>query len=191
MKTYSIIILTLFVFACKNNNTEKQIVQQPNAPLQKDENSSAFNQSFKNLLNAYIAVKDDFVNENKSRIDSSTKLLIVALDGLKIDELKADSIIIRDANVITQLMLAVSNNLLEEKDLLNKRISFQRISDLLYSLVMMVQYNQAVIYHYQCTDAFKEGDKNGTWLSLSMQKNNPYQPSNASCVTLLDSLNFK
>lgn len=190
MRPYFLYTAFILLSACVTGDERAKTEIQPRAPLSKNANSDVFNQSFGKLLEDYFALKDNFVAENESLINEYAAKLIIATDSLVLQELQADSNVVATAKTYTQGISAELKGLLGEKDLNNKRKSFQMIGDQLYDLIRTVQYDRAVIYHNFCPMAFN--DQGANWLSNSREIRNPYIPKRMlSCGEIKDSIDFR
>ena len=190
MKKYLIYGLLLILAACSSNEEKLKETDQPQAPLAKSANSAVFNQSFSKMLEDYYSLKDNFVAEKDSLIASSARSLIVSVDSLQLNELKADSNIVATAETYTQGISSELKGLLGEKSIEAKRKSFQMVSDQLYDLVRTVQYDRAIVYHQFCPMAFN--DQGANWLSNSSDIRNPYIPKKMlTCGEVKDSIDFR
>lgn len=190
MRPYFLYTVFILLSACVTGDERAETETQPRAPLSKNANSDVFNQSFGKLLEDYFALKDNFVAENESLINEYAAKLIIATDSLVLQELQADSNVVATAKTYTQGISAELKGLLGEKDLNNKRKSFQMIGDQLYDLIRTVQYDRAVIYHNFCPMAFN--DQGANWLSNSREIRNPYIPKRMlSCGEIKDSIDFR
>lgn len=186
-----IVGLTVILFAACNTQNDKIAPETgtKQIALSKSANSAAFNQSFSNLLTAYLSLKDQFVAEKDSGIAQSARVLMLASDSLKLSELQADSNIVITARTYSEGISAELKGLLGEADILGKRRSFQMVSDQLYDLIRTVQYDQIVLFHAYCPLAFD--DQGAYWISDQSEINNPYQPKKTPpCGEIRDTINF-
>jgi Cu(I)/Ag(I) efflux system membrane fusion protein len=143
------------------------------------------------LTDAYFLLKESFIAENDTAINANAKKLILAADSLLLQELKADSSIVETAKSLSQSLSAELKGLTGEKVLLQKRKSFNIITDLVYNLIRTVQYDREVVYYQRCPMAFEDGDPNAFWLSKSSDIRNPYHPKTMlSCGEVVDSLKY-
>lgn len=181
----------LFILACHSNEQPASTVQLiPQAPLGKSANSDSFNADFRDLMQQYYALHEGFVEENDTAITASARGMIIATDSLTKHNLKADTGIIATAQTYTAGIVSELKGLLGEKELEEKRKSFQMVSDQLYDLIRTVQYDQERIYHNYCPMAFN--DQGANWLSHSSVIRNPYIPRKMiSCGEIKDSIDFR
>lgn len=180
-----------FVFAaCGSNDQKPAEAALPQVPLAKSANSPVFNASFEEVLTQYFTLGNGLVAEDDSLIAQSGRALLKATDSLKLDSLKADTLIITTAQTYASGISSEVMGLLGEQHLAGKRKSFQIISNQLYDLVRTVQYDRQVIYHYYCASSFN--DQGAGWLTNIRQVRNPYIPKKMiSCGELKDSLDFR
>ena len=176
MKRLLVYLPFLVLVACGGKDEEASNPEPATpSPLDKSQNSDAFNASFEKMLNDYYALKDGLVrstNAIDSAVDPSAKALVASADSLKINELKADSNLVSTAQLFAQSVSSETKALLGEKQLEAKRKSFQMISDNLYNLIRTVKYDKGVSYYQYCPMAFN--DQGAYWLSKSEEIRNPY-----------------
>jgi hypothetical protein len=189
MRKYVLYGAILVLAACGSDKKEK-VAEVPQGPLTKSANSDAFNESFGKIMTDYYALKDNFIVEKDSAIAQSARSLMVSVDSLKLGELKADSMIVSTAITYTLGISSEIKGLLGEKNLENKRKSFQIVGDQLYDLIRTVQYDRQLVYHYYCPMAFN--DQGANWLSNSPEIRNPYIPKKMlTCGEIKDSIGFR
>ncbi len=137
--------------------------------------SETFNLSMGNILTAYYKMTEAFVNCDTLSINSSCTELKIALDSLKLDELKKDTSGIYEsaidplANAKTEIA-----SILADPSLAEKRGSLNVLSDQLRTLWSIVKYDREKAYWQECPTAFGE-DRPGNWLSKTTEVRNPYQ----------------
>ncbi len=180
----------LLLASCGTADKKPQDTYQPLQPLAQSANSAVFNQSFQEILTAYYSLKDQLIAQNDSTINQSARALRVATDSLKLNECKADSVVLSTAQTYTKGISSELTGLLGETDRNEKKKSFQLISDQLYDLIRTLRYDQAVIYHIYCASAFP--DQGAGWLNYSPRIHNPYEPIlQPDCGVIKDSLDFR
>ncbi len=190
MKIYLFCFFLLYSLSCQAPSNKEGLVgnnQSKNTGI--PIHSEVFNQSFEQLLSAYLLLKDQLVAEKDSGIAQATRALVLASDSLKINELHADSILVQTAFSYSDGISSEAQGLLGENNLLSKRRSFQMISDQLYDLIKTVQYQQKPLYRFYCNNAFE--DQGAYWISDQNKLSNPYQPNlNPICGEIKDSISF-
>lgn len=192
MKRILTLATILFLAACGGNDEKAAVTEAPQVPLGQSVNSDTFNLVFGKMLDSYFQLKDHFIKENDTLITQSTAQLLAdinATDGV-LGELKADSSIIATAKTYTT---GITNELAavkQEKDIEERRKSFQVLSEQLYDLIRTVKYDRAVVYHQYCPMAFN--DAGAFWLSNSSDIRNPYLPKKMLiCGEVKDSIDFR
>lgn len=189
MKKIFLFTLPFFAIACSSDD-EKKPVEIPQAPLTQSNNGEVFNKKFEGLLSNYYSLQQSFVKEDTTAIGITAKALMLAADSLPLKLLKADTVIIETAKGNAQNISDDIKGLLGEKDLENKRKSFEIISNHLLELTRVVQYDRAVVYLIHCPMAFN--NKGADWLSNSDEVINPYLPKiMPSCGEVKDSIDYR
>ena len=190
MKYQFTLIISAVLMAC-NNQDLKTIESTPSSIVNTTRtNSNAFNSSFKPVLSIYYELKDNFIAENDLLIDSAARKLINAVDSVKLEEIFDDSTVKYTAQTYTEGIKSELIGLLGEKLLDDKKKSFQMISEQLYDLIRVVQFDGEIIYHHYCPMAFN--NDGATWMSSSTLILNPYLSSTMlNCGELRDSIDFK
>jgi hypothetical protein len=143
-------------------------------PLSVSKHSESFNQSVQSMLDAYYALSEGFVNWDTTAIAKTAGDLRLALDNLKIDELKSDTTGIYESvlDPISNAKTATST-ILTDPAIGNKRIAFNDLSENLRLVFIIVKYDANKLYWQECPMAFDE-DKPGNWLSKTDAVRNPY-----------------
>ncbi|MEQ1625517.1 MAG: DUF3347 domain-containing protein [Sediminibacterium sp.] len=176
MKIYLFCFFLLYSLSCQiPSNKDGLVGNNQSKNTLNSIHTKVFNQSFEQLLTAYLQLKDQLVAEKDSGIAQSTRALVLASDSLKLSELQADSILVQTAFSYSDGISSEAQGLLGENNLLSKRRSFQMISDQLYDLIKTVQYQQKPLYRFYCNNAFE--DQGAYWISDQSRLTNPYQPN--------------
>lgn len=191
MRTLLLAATVLLLAACGSSDQKSNTAAlAPAIPLGKSANSDSFNMDFRNMMAAYYDLKEGFINEKDTAIAQSARLLITAVDSLTKHQLYADTGIIATAQTYTLGISSELKGLLGEKELEEKRKSFQIVSEQLYDLIRTVQYDREVVYHLYCPMAFN--DQGANWLSNTAVVRNPYIPKKMiSCGEVKDSIDFR
>jgi hypothetical protein len=200
MKKLWIYLPFLVLMACGQKDEKASNGPQPEvqAALAKSQNSEAFNASFQKMLNDYYNLKDALVRSKDTKtppsvidpaVNTSATALMASADSLKLKELKADEAIVSTAKTFVDGISSESKGLVGEKELENKRKSFQMISDNLYNLIRTVKYDREVTYYQFCPMAFN--DQGAYWLSRESDIKNPYFGSTMlTCGETRETLDF-
>lgn len=192
MKRILTLATILFLAACGGNDEKAAVTEAPQTPLGQSANSDTFNLVFGKMLDSYFQLKDQFIKENDTLITKGTEQLIADINAAVgvLSELKADSSIVSTAKTYTT---GIGNELTavkQEKDIEERRKSFQVLSEQLYDLIRTVKYDRAVVYHQYCPMAFN--DAGAFWLSNSSDIRNPYLPKKMLiCGEVKDSIDFR
>lgn len=140
--------------------------------------SGEFNQEIANTINAYMSMKDAFIDGDTALIKSETSKFINSIDSLDLNELqKNDSSIFMAMQQNISDIKANANPILQEKDLTEMRHDFSMVSENLYPFLKTVGYEGQKLYWQNCPMAFGE-DKPANWLSNTSEILNPYLGKN-------------
>jgi len=181
MRKFSVILLVIVVvfaawrifFRDKSNNNEPK--QQP---LKVAVHSSEFNKSVSAAVEQYLSLKDAFVNADTSKIKAEEKKLSLAIDSIRINELKTDTTSIFQS-VQAQLSDVKTNAdaILKETDITEMRQDFRMVSENLFPFLKTIHYEGEKLYWQNCPMAFGEG-KDANWISNTEEIFNPYLGKN-------------
>ena len=156
-------------------------------PISVSRHSGAFNQSLENVLTAYYNMTDGFIDNNTEIINQSAGKLKEALDSLKVEELKTDSLIYETALQPYNNARSEIASIRADPSIIEKRKSLNIFSNELLTLLNTVRYDLAKLYWQECSVAFGD-DKPGNWLSRSEKSKNPYGQDN--CAEIRSTINF-
>jgi hypothetical protein len=147
-------------------------------PLKVGKHSPEFNQSVAAVVTEYLSLKEAFVNADTAKVKEQEKKLGVALDSLKVDELKKDTTsIFQSAQMLIGDIRSNGDAILKETDITEMRQDFRMVSENLFPLLKMIHYEGTKLYWQNCPMAFGEG-KDGSWLSNTEEIINPYLGKN-------------
>jgi len=152
----------------KSNKGPKQ------QPIAQSKYNAAFNSSVADVMNNYFALSEAFVNWDSTRINTLAGALRVKIDSIRWNEIDNDS-----TGIVTTARSSAANatddiaNLTRAAGLEAKRRSFQSLSNNLYDLLRVVQYDTEKVYLQECPMAFND-DETAQWLSNKPQIRNPY-----------------
>jgi len=187
------VILIARPFFCNSKRDDKpangtaDVKQQPIS----HDNSDAFNQSFTNLINAYIDLKDALVASDAAKATAAAQTLRTASDSLKVSEIKGDStgLIKETALTYTSSISGSAQALVAEKDIEGKRKEFGNIADAMWTLTRTVRYVGKKLYWEYCPMAFN--NQGAYWISYERDIKNPYFGSKMmTCGSVEDSLDY-
>jgi Cu(I)/Ag(I) efflux system membrane fusion protein len=161
--------------------------------------SDDFDKKVDNMMDAYIEMKNAFVNADSSAIKAKTAEFIASTDSLNLSELheKDSSIYIAAQQNISDIK-ANAEPIVKENDLTEMRHDFSMVSENLYPLLKTIGYEGEKLYWQNCPMAFGE-DKPANWLSNTSEivnpyfgKNNPeYKSAMLHCGENMDSIYLK
>jgi hypothetical protein len=148
--------------------------EKRDAPLVISANSSVFDRSFAAIMDSYYKLSDAFVQWDTVSVRSRAAQLMVSVDSLKLNQLKADTAVIQTAFSLAQSIVGEIKGMNGEPAMEGKKREFNMITDELYSLIRTVRYDGGgVIYHMRCPMAFHDSTE-GYWLSPDNKVVNPY-----------------
>lgn len=174
------------------SNTKSAGKDAKPAPLTIDKNSSAFNQSFENLLNSYYNLKDALIESDTSKANLAASQMSGHSENLALKEIQGDStgVIKETALTFTGTISGSSKTLVAEKNIESKRKEFEMITEALWNLSRVVKYDGQKIYYMFCPMAFD--DKGAYWLSNNVTVRNPYFGKKMlTCGNIADSLDYR
>lgn len=171
-------------------NEKKQDSGPKDQPLAIGENTSGFNQSFSNLLNAYFELKDALVASDTVKANQFARVLKQAADSLRVEEIQDSAGIIKaTAKDYAGTISGWSLGLIGEDGLEAKRKEFKMISEALWTLTRTVKYNGEKLYYQYCPMAFN--DQGANWVSKEYAIRNPYFGDKMlTCGSVSDSLDY-
>ncbi len=136
--------------------------------------SAEFNKSIDNMVNAYINLKNAFVEWDTTAAKQDATSFLASIDSLKLDELqKSDSLIFLGVQQNVNDIKSNAQPILQENDIKEMRQDFSMVSENLYPLLKSVGYEGQKLYWQNCPMAFGE-DKSANWISNTSEIINPY-----------------
>ena len=189
MKNLFVVGVLIALVSCGTTDKKDEETKK-DEPLTQSKNSPEFNAAFGALLDNYYHLKDGLVLSNDTIANTYAALLINNADSLKLTGITADTTIVETAKGYIETISAEAKGLIGEKNIEEKRKSFQMISDNMFDLVRTVRYDRGKIYHQFCPMAFN--DQGAFWLSQSSDIKNPYFGKKMlTCGEVKDTLNFQ
>lgn len=195
----AILILAMAGYLWYAFKSGKKRVKGPKpVALAVSKHSPAFNQSVQNLLDEYYNLSEALVNWDTVAANKHANALRLSLDSLKTEELKADTTGIYES-VLDPIANAKNEagNIATDPSIDNKRLSFNRLSENLRLVFIIVKYDQGKLYWQECPMAFGD-DQPGNWLSKTDEVRNPYlgtrhpqyKAGMLNCGETKDTINF-
>ena len=169
-------VVVYFVFFNKKKNNVDDLKQQ-SIVLKK--HSDAFNNSTDSVVNAYLDIKNAFVNADTAGAKAAARNFIVLIDRLPIDELKKDNATIFET-VQSNIADIKSNasSLLDQTNITEMRKDFSMVTEMMYpSFFTAINYEGPKLYVANCPMAFSDSIA-ANWISKSSEIVNPYMGKN-------------
>ena len=148
-------------------------------PIVLKKHSEAFNSSIDKAVNAYLAIKDAFVDADTAKAKQNTTIFISLLDSINVDELKNDkAIVVESTKSSIADIRSNAVSLLAQTNITEMRQDFRMVTDMMYpGFFKMINYEGPRLYLENCPMAFGE-DKDANWISNSAEIVNPYLGKN-------------
>lgn len=173
---FVLIVLGLYFiywFAFKRKEAHSESPKMASVTLKK--HSAKFNQSIDSLVNAYLNIKNAFVNSDTGLAKQATTAFITHLDNLPLDEMKTDT-----AMVLETVMANISDlkqnaqSLLNQTSITEMRKDFSSVTEAMYpAFFIAVNYEGPKLYFVNCPMAFDDS-VSANWISNSAAIVNPY-----------------
>ncbi len=203
-KLFLLVILAVVAFAAYWFLLRKKEPTGPAAPplahIELKKHSEKFNAGIDSIVNAYLAIKNAFVEADSTAVKVATKNFVALLDKLPIDELKKDTASIYET-AKGNLMDVKSNaqSLLQQTDITEMRKDFSMVTEMMYpSFLTTVKYEGKKLFVAKCPMAFNDSTA-ANWISNSSEIINPYLGKNhpkyhtgmLNCGEVVDSIYAK
>jgi hypothetical protein len=175
----AIVFLAVILFGAwylffKTDKKTKSSKSEDSVQMPVTKHSAEFNKSVDDMVNAYLNMKNAFVNWDTTSVKQDVTLFVASADSLKIDELqKSDSLIFLTVQQNINDIKANAQPISQENDITEMRHDFSMISENLYPLLKSVGYEGTKLYWQNCPMAFGD-DKPANWLSNTRDIQNPY-----------------
>ena len=169
-------VVVYFVFFNKKKNNVDGLKQQ-SIVLKK--HSDAFNNITDSVVNAYLDIKNAFVNADTAGAKAAARNFIVLIDRLPIDELKKDNATIFETvqSNISDIKTNASS-LLNQTNITEMRKDFSMVTEMMYpSFFTAINYEGPKLYVANCPMAFSDSIA-ANWISKSSEIVNPYMGKN-------------
>ncbi|MEO6583891.1 MAG: DUF3347 domain-containing protein [Ferruginibacter sp.] len=163
----------VYYFSTKNKTHKNKAAKQ--VPLALKIHSAAFNTSVDNAMDAYLDMKNAFVDADTANAKSNARSFIKYLDSIPVIELKNDTAMIFETAAST-IMDIKSNaeSLLQQTDITEMRRDFSMVTEMLYpAFFKTINYEGENLYFQHCPMAFDD-DKGANWISDNKEIINPY-----------------
>ena len=184
---YLILIIGIIAWYLTAGKGKKVFSDEKSTALKVSKHSQQFNESIEQVMEKYYKLVNSFVKENAGSINETAVQLKLALENLKIDELKKDTVIYETAAGIWDNTKTEIVGMSSDPSLQSKRESLNLFSNELFTLLLTIRYDLSKLYWQECSLAFGD-DTPGNWLSSSAQSENPY--GKKDCSTLKKVIDF-
>ncbi|HSV10463.1 MAG TPA: DUF3347 domain-containing protein [Hanamia sp.] len=167
-----IILLAVWFLFFKTKEVTTATVPTQTTAVKK--HSDEFNQKLAGMMNAYMEMKNAFVDADSVEVKTKTTQFISSIDSLNLSELheKDSSLFIAAQQNISDIK-ANAAPILKENDITEMRHDFSMVSENLYPLLKTIGYEGQKLYWQNCPMAFGD-DKPANWLSNTSEILNPY-----------------
>lgn len=198
-----LLVLILMIFAAWKLIFDKK--KKPSGPkpepIAVSSHSDAFNQSMQQMMNAYYAMTEAFVNWDTAAVNKTSNDLKNSLDSLKLQEMEKDSAIYPTVQSQWEAIKIEIAGLIADEGLSEKRASLNMLSQQIFDLLRIVRYDAAKVYYQECPMALNDYEMPGYWLSNEGEdekRRNPYlglhdpkySKGMLKCGETRDSINF-
>ncbi len=156
--------------------TKKSGPPQPKqAPIALQKHSDSFNVSVDRAIDAYLNMKNAFIESDTAAINTHAAMFINLLDSIPVQELKKDTALIFEtvqSNI--EDVKANVQSLISQSEIEEMRKDFSMVTELMYpAFFKAINYEGKSLYLQNCPMAFGE-DKGANWISNSEEVINPY-----------------
>ncbi len=173
---YVIIALGLFLLywfwvrpsahkAADNNTSPVQILQH----------SKGIDDQINQIVVAYLAMKDAFVETDTALVKKNARLFIESLGSMDTLALKKDTVVVYE--ILQQAILDMKSNatsILQKTDITEMRKDFSNLTEMMYpAFFTAVHYEGSTLYLQNCPMAFYDSIA-ANWISNSNEVINPY-----------------
>ncbi len=173
---FFIAIAVYFIVFNKKDNKQDDPKQ---APITLKKHTELFNKTIDSMVNAYLDMKNAFVDADTARAKNATTNFVALLDRLPIDELKNDTATIYETVVGNVADIkSNANSLLQQTDITEMRKDFSMVTEMMYpSFFTAINYEGPKLYLENCPMAFSDSIS-ANWISNSAEIVNPYLGKN-------------
>ena len=167
------VLYAIYWFAIKRKEARPERPRQESVKLKK--HSERFNQSTDSLVNAYLSIKNAFIESDTAGAKRGTANLIAVLDNFPVDDLKNDSAMVMETiqGNLTDLK-SNAESLLKQTRITEMRQDFSAMTEVMYpSFFTAINYEGSKLYLINCPMAFND-DVSANWISNTAEILNPY-----------------
>lgn len=173
---FIILILAAFCVYWFILRTKKSGPKEPKqAPIVLQKHSDTFNVQVERAIDAYLNMKDAFIESDTLSVKSNASIFIKMLDSIPVMELKKDTAMIYETVQATiEDIKRNTASLISQTSLDEMRKDFSMVTEMMYpSFFKAINYEGKKLYLQNCPMAFGD-DKGANWISNSEEVINPY-----------------
>lgn len=182
-KIFLLLVLAAVSFAAYwlliRKKETSELAPPPMSHIELKKHSEKFNKGIDSIVDAYLEIKNAFVDADSTVAKAATRKFVLQLDKLSIDELKKDTTSIYETakgNLMDVKMNA--NSILQQTDITEMRKDFSMVTEMMYpSFLTAIKYEGKKLYVAKCPMAFNETTA-ANWISNNAEIINPYLGKN-------------
>ena len=161
-----------FILRTKSGSGHEEPKQ---APIALKKHSEAFNTSIDRTIDAYLAMKDAFIESDTTAIKQHGSRFSQLLDSIPLEELKKDTAMIYETAMgSVGDIKANALSLISQTSIDEMRKDFSMVTEMMYpGFFRTINYEGKKLYLEHCPMAFGD-DQGANWLSGSDEIVNPY-----------------
>ncbi|SHO59561.1 DUF3347 domain-containing protein [Algoriphagus zhangzhouensis] len=172
MKKTSLFALALGIalYSCSGSKTEDHSMHEGHemgADAKSEHSEMAMSNASTPVIDAYLSIKDAFVNDNSSEAASKAPQLIEAIKGFDINAYEGEDFVKLEELQMEAAMVAEN---LTSEDIAAQRESFQALSVLMTDFIKIAGTDRT-LYQQYCP--MYKNNTGGIWLSASEDIKNP------------------
>jgi hypothetical protein len=179
MKRFVILLLVILIafavyrFGFRSSRSREEGPKM--APIALKKHSENFNNSVERMVNAYLDIKNAFVEDDTVKVKEGTKIFINLLDSIPLDELKKDTaLIFETAKSNVNDIKSNAQSLASQANITEMRHDFSMVTEMMYpSFFKTINYEGPNLYLQNCPMAFGE-EQPANWISNNSEVVNPY-----------------
>ncbi len=177
-KYFFYVLIAVFLFGCYfffTKKSELTSTEPKQSAIVLKTHSDTFNLTINHLVDAYLSIKDGFVEDDTANIKLKTTEFCTLLESLNLSELEKDSSGVYETVNMTKLdIMSNAKSLLQQKDITEMRRDFSAMTDVMYpTFFNAIKYEGPVLYLQNCPMAFNDTEP-ANWISNNKEIVNPY-----------------
>lgn len=159
-----------FLLKKKKSDNARQI-----EVIKPQKHSQVFNDNIKNVVDAYLELKNAFVEADTNLIKMKTNEFITTLNKIDTAELRKDTSSIYETVIMTiNDIRSNAESINNQHDIIEMRRDFSSLTDMMFpSFFYAIKYEGPTLYLQNCPMAFDDSVP-ANWISNSNEIMNPY-----------------